>query len=98
MFSISLCYVLTECICPLLLFLLKFLSLIRFDNELTQALEEADSERGLKDKAFQENSALGAEIYALRRNLQVCLYLSVYTIYYILQNQAGNVPWKQHGP
>uniref|UniRef100_A0A8D3A9Y7 Myosin motor domain-containing protein n=1 Tax=Scophthalmus maximus TaxID=52904 RepID=A0A8D3A9Y7_SCOMX len=42
----------------------------RFDNELTQALEEADSERGLKDKAFQENSALGAEIYALRRNLQ----------------------------
>lgn len=42
----------------------------RFDSELTQALEEADNEREQKDKAFQENTALGAEIYALRRNLQ----------------------------
>ncbi|XP_034752906.1 unconventional myosin-XVIIIb-like [Etheostoma cragini] len=45
----------------------------RFDSELTQALEEADTERELKDKAFQENAALGAEIYTLRRNLQVRL-------------------------
>uniref|UniRef100_A0A8C4DI61 Myosin motor domain-containing protein n=1 Tax=Dicentrarchus labrax TaxID=13489 RepID=A0A8C4DI61_DICLA len=42
----------------------------RFDNELTQALEEADNERELKDKACQENTALGAEIYTLRRSLQ----------------------------
>ncbi|TMS08654.1 Unconventional myosin-XVIIIb [Larimichthys crocea] len=42
----------------------------RFDNELTQALEEADNEREQKDKASQENAALGAEIYALRRSLQ----------------------------
>ncbi|KAG7231678.1 hypothetical protein INR49_010747 [Caranx melampygus] len=41
-----------------------------FDSELTQALEEADSEREQKDKAFQENTALGAEIYKLRRDLQ----------------------------
>ncbi|XP_026212502.1 unconventional myosin-XVIIIb isoform X1 [Anabas testudineus] len=42
----------------------------RFDSELTQALEEADNEREQKDKAFQENTALGVEIYSLRRNLQ----------------------------
>ncbi|XP_030006849.1 unconventional myosin-XVIIIb isoform X2 [Sphaeramia orbicularis] len=42
----------------------------RFDNELTQALEEADNEREQKDKTFQENSALGIEIYTLRHNLQ----------------------------
>ncbi|KAM3874623.1 unconventional myosin-XVIIIb [Diretmus argenteus] len=42
----------------------------RFDNELTQALEEADNEREQKDKAIQENTSLGAEIYVLRRNLQ----------------------------
>ncbi|XP_034458601.1 unconventional myosin-XVIIIb-like isoform X1 [Hippoglossus hippoglossus] len=42
----------------------------RFDNELTQALKEADNEREQKDKACQENAALGTEIYTLRRNLQ----------------------------
>ncbi|XP_033502527.2 unconventional myosin-XVIIIb [Epinephelus lanceolatus] len=42
----------------------------RFDSELTQALEEADNEREQKDKAVQENTALGTEIYTLRRNLQ----------------------------
>ncbi|XP_075949816.1 unconventional myosin-XVIIIb [Anarhichas minor] len=42
----------------------------RFDSELTQALEEADTEREQKDKACQESTALGAEIYGLRRNLQ----------------------------
>ncbi|XP_071369479.1 unconventional myosin-XVIIIb, partial [Centroberyx affinis] len=42
----------------------------RFDSELTQALEEADNEREQKDKAIQESTALGAEIYTLRRNLQ----------------------------
>ncbi|XP_055369543.1 LOW QUALITY PROTEIN: unconventional myosin-XVIIIb-like [Betta splendens] len=42
----------------------------RFDNELTQALEEADNEREQKDKAFQENTALGVEVYTLRRSLQ----------------------------
>uniref|UniRef100_UPI003AACADF6 unconventional myosin-XVIIIb-like n=1 Tax=Centroberyx gerrardi TaxID=166262 RepID=UPI003AACADF6 len=42
----------------------------RFDSELTQALEEADNEREQKDKVIQENTALGAEIYTLRRNLQ----------------------------
>uniref|UniRef100_A0A3B4B9K0 Myosin motor domain-containing protein n=1 Tax=Periophthalmus magnuspinnatus TaxID=409849 RepID=A0A3B4B9K0_9GOBI len=43
----------------------------KFDNELTQALEEAENEREQKDKAFHENTALEAEIYTLRRNLQV---------------------------
>ncbi|KAM3600297.1 uncharacterized protein V6R79_021043 [Siganus canaliculatus] len=42
----------------------------RFDSELTQALEEADQEREQKDKVVQENTALGAEVYSLRRNLQ----------------------------
>ncbi|KAK7895438.1 hypothetical protein WMY93_020763 [Mugilogobius chulae] len=42
----------------------------KFDNELTQALEEAENERELKDKAFHENTSLEAEIYTLRRNLQ----------------------------
>lgn len=44
---------------------------VRFDSELAQALEEADNERDQKDKALQENTALGTEIYTLRRNLQV---------------------------
>lgn len=43
----------------------------RFDSELTQALEEAENEREQKDKVFQENSALGTEIYTLRHSLQV---------------------------
>lgn len=43
----------------------------RFDSELAQALEEAENERDQKDKALQENTALGTEIYTLRRNLQV---------------------------
>ncbi|KAK7929716.1 hypothetical protein WMY93_006111 [Mugilogobius chulae] len=34
----------------------------KFDNELTQALEEAENERELKDKAFHENTSLEAEI------------------------------------
>ncbi|XP_047425911.1 unconventional myosin-XVIIIb-like isoform X2 [Mugil cephalus] len=42
----------------------------RFDSELTQALEEADNEREQKDKAFHENTALGTEIFTLRRSLQ----------------------------
>ncbi|KAF7650042.1 hypothetical protein LDENG_00131310 [Lucifuga dentata] len=42
----------------------------RFDNELTQALVEADNEREQKDKAVQESTALGAEIYTLRHSLQ----------------------------
>uniref|UniRef100_A0A4W5PJ62 Myosin motor domain-containing protein n=1 Tax=Hucho hucho TaxID=62062 RepID=A0A4W5PJ62_9TELE len=45
----------------------------RFDSELTQALEEADKERELKDKAIHESTALGAEIYALKRTLQESL-------------------------
>ncbi|XP_069557143.1 unconventional myosin-XVIIIb-like isoform X1 [Brachyistius frenatus] len=42
----------------------------RFDNELTQALEEADNEREQKEKACHESTALGAEIFTLRRSLQ----------------------------
>ncbi|XP_034048963.1 unconventional myosin-XVIIIb-like isoform X2 [Thalassophryne amazonica] len=42
----------------------------RFDSELTHALEEADNERELKDKAIQESTALGAEIFFLRHSLQ----------------------------
>ncbi|XP_034566021.1 unconventional myosin-XVIIIb [Notolabrus celidotus] len=42
----------------------------RFDSELTQALKEADNEREQKDKVCQENTALGAEIYSLRRGVQ----------------------------
>lgn len=42
----------------------------KFDNELTQALEDAENEREQKDKAFQENTGLEAEIYSLRRNVQ----------------------------
>uniref|UniRef100_A0A8K9WMR0 Myosin XVIIIB n=1 Tax=Oncorhynchus mykiss TaxID=8022 RepID=A0A8K9WMR0_ONCMY len=45
----------------------------RFDSELTQALEEADKERELKDKAIYESTALGAEIYTLKRTLQLHL-------------------------
>uniref|UniRef100_A0AAZ3Q010 Myosin motor domain-containing protein n=1 Tax=Oncorhynchus tshawytscha TaxID=74940 RepID=A0AAZ3Q010_ONCTS len=45
----------------------------RFDSELTQALEEADKERELKDKAIHESTALGAEIYTLKRTLQESL-------------------------
>lgn len=48
----------------------------RFDNELTQALEEAENERDQKDKALQENAMLVTEIYTLRRNLQVCTGLT----------------------
>lgn len=44
---------------------------VRFDGELAQALEEAENERDQKDKALQENTALGTEIYTLRRDLQV---------------------------
>ncbi|XP_029940284.1 unconventional myosin-XVIIIb [Salarias fasciatus] len=42
----------------------------RFDGELTQALEEADSEREQKDKAQLESTALGFELYTLRNSLQ----------------------------
>ncbi|KAJ7988380.1 hypothetical protein DPEC_G00322950 [Dallia pectoralis] len=42
----------------------------RFDSELTHALEEADKERELKDKAFQESTALRSEIYSLKCTLQ----------------------------
>ncbi|KAF4108561.1 unconventional myosin-XVIIIb-like isoform X3 [Onychostoma macrolepis] len=42
----------------------------RFDSELTQALEEADNEREQKDRAIQENTALGAEIFTLRKTLK----------------------------
>ena len=38
---------------------------------MAHALEEAENEREQKDKSFQENAALGVEIYALRRSLQV---------------------------
>lgn len=53
----------------------------RFDSELAQALEEAENERDQKDKALLENTALGTEIYTLRRNLQVRV-----------QNPAGTTP------
>ncbi|CAB1318762.1 unnamed protein product, partial [Coregonus sp. 'balchen'] len=46
---------------------------LQFDSELTQALEEADKERELKDKAIHESTALGAEIYTLKRTLQESL-------------------------
>uniref|UniRef100_A0A3P9PHC8 Myosin XVIIIB n=1 Tax=Poecilia reticulata TaxID=8081 RepID=A0A3P9PHC8_POERE len=42
----------------------------RFDSELAQALEEANREREQKDKALQENSALGSEVFSLRCSLQ----------------------------
>ncbi|XP_077944755.1 unconventional myosin-XVIIIb isoform X4 [Gasterosteus aculeatus] len=42
----------------------------RFDSELSQALEQAALEREQKDKACQESTALGAELYGLRRSLQ----------------------------
>lgn len=59
-----------------MLCLCVFLCFLRFDSELTQALEEAENERDQKDKASQENTALCAEIYTLRRNLQVCVSLT----------------------
>lgn len=43
----------------------------RFDSELTQALEQADNEREQKERAIQENTALGAEIFTLRKTLKV---------------------------
>ncbi|XP_036384413.1 unconventional myosin-XVIIIb-like [Megalops cyprinoides] len=42
----------------------------RFDNELTQALEEADSEREQKEKVIQENAALNAELFGAQRSLK----------------------------
>ncbi|XP_016343496.1 unconventional myosin-XVIIIb-like, partial [Sinocyclocheilus anshuiensis] len=42
----------------------------RFDSELTQALEQADNEREQKERAIQENTALGAEIFTLRKMLK----------------------------
>ncbi|XP_049325011.1 unconventional myosin-XVIIIb-like [Astyanax mexicanus] len=42
----------------------------RFDSELTRALEEAESEREQKDRAVQESTALGGEIFSLRRVLK----------------------------
>ncbi|XP_041914327.1 unconventional myosin-XVIIIb-like isoform X1 [Alosa sapidissima] len=41
----------------------------RFDSELTQHLEEAESEREQKEKSLQENTALGAQLFTLRRTL-----------------------------
>lgn len=45
--------------------------LCRFDSELTQALEGADTEREQREKAIQENIALSAEILSLQRHLKV---------------------------
>ncbi|KAL0965272.1 hypothetical protein UPYG_G00279090 [Umbra pygmaea] len=42
----------------------------RFDSELTQALEEADKERDLKEKAHHESTALRSDIYNLKHTLQ----------------------------
>lgn len=55
---------------------------MRFDNELTQALEEAENERDQKDKVSQENATLGAQIYTLRQNLQVCVHFTVCVRFY----------------
>ncbi|XP_016431831.1 unconventional myosin-XVIIIb-like [Sinocyclocheilus rhinocerous] len=42
----------------------------RFDSELTQALEQADNEREQKERAIQENTTLGAEIFTLHKTLK----------------------------
>ncbi|XP_051539744.1 unconventional myosin-XVIIIb-like isoform X2 [Myxocyprinus asiaticus] len=42
----------------------------RFDSELTQALEQADNEREQKERAFQENTTLGAKIFTLHKMLK----------------------------
>ncbi|XP_016132795.1 unconventional myosin-XVIIIb-like [Sinocyclocheilus grahami] len=42
----------------------------RFDSELTQVLEQADNEREQKERAIQENTTLGAEIFTLRKTLK----------------------------
>ncbi|KAJ8339533.1 hypothetical protein SKAU_G00363190 [Synaphobranchus kaupii] len=42
----------------------------RFDSELTQALEEADNERELKEKVIQENTVLSGELLALQRKMK----------------------------
>ncbi|KAM4527204.1 unconventional myosin-XVIIIb isoform 2-T2 [Odontesthes bonariensis] len=42
----------------------------RFDSELTQALEDADNMREQKEKAQLENTALGTEVFNVRRSLQ----------------------------
>ena len=66
------------CLCPLCVGVCLCINIAivcyRFDSELTQALEEAENERQLKDKVTQENTAMGGEIYSLRHNLQVCFY------------------------
>lgn len=43
----------------------------RFDSELTQALEQADNEREQKERAIQENTVLGGEIFTLHKTLKV---------------------------
>ncbi len=45
--------------------------LCRFDSELTHALEQADNESEQKERAIQDNAALGAEIFTLRKMLKV---------------------------
>ncbi|XP_035391296.1 unconventional myosin-XVIIIb-like isoform X2 [Electrophorus electricus] len=42
----------------------------RFDGELTRALEEVDNEREQKHKVIQEITALGADVFSLRRSFQ----------------------------
>ncbi|KAJ8400053.1 hypothetical protein AAFF_G00400920 [Aldrovandia affinis] len=42
----------------------------RFDSELTQALEQVDNERELKEKVIQENTALSGELFIFRRSLK----------------------------
>ncbi|XP_035248113.1 unconventional myosin-XVIIIb-like isoform X4 [Anguilla anguilla] len=42
----------------------------RFDSELTQALEEADNERELKEKVIQESTVLSGKLLTLQHSLQ----------------------------
>ncbi|XP_076842626.1 unconventional myosin-XVIIIb isoform X2 [Brachyhypopomus gauderio] len=42
----------------------------RFDGELTRVLEEVDNECEQKLKAIQESTALGTEVFSLRRSLK----------------------------
>lgn len=51
----------------------------RFDTELTQALEEADSEREAKEKVIQENTALTGKLLSLQHSLQVQTEYRPYT-------------------
>ena len=66
----------------------------RFDNELTQALEEADNEREVKEKVIQESTALTGKLLSLQHNLKVQI-ITLFCIV-ILRYWFGGISFMLH--